>query len=284
MKIYNVIGYALVALHLATSALLAPESIGTWRGVAIGSAYLVVTWILGGLFISDMMHMGIAHRSLEYKPWFLKSVALLNSAVGVHIDPTGWVNRHRLHHRYSDHAGDPNKVSGDGFWTTLRLAFSPYPVTTNLANDEILKTPTFRLLSNKLFAYVAPVLSCGVLWLAVRDWTYAIAMWVTVRFFALWVNMIQNYWAHERRFGTRRYDDEDNSVNITEVFPVLATFSACIQNNHHHYANLLRTSHSEDEFDFGYMTVRWMAKMGLVKATKTGLYKPDDVPLAQLAL
>ncbi|HTE40409.1 MAG TPA: fatty acid desaturase [Steroidobacteraceae bacterium] len=284
MKTYNVIGYALVGTHLLVSALMAPESMGPWQGIAVGVAYLVMTWALGGLFISDMMHMGIAHRSLEYKPWFLKSVALLNSTVGVYVDPVGWINRHRLHHRYSDHAGDPNKLSSDGFWRTLGLAFSPYPVNAHLANDEVLKTWPFRLISQKLFGWIAPIISCGAVWLVVRDWPFAIALWISVRFFALWVNMIQNFWAHDRRFGTRRYDDPDNSVNITEWFPVVATFSACIQNNHHHYANLLRTSHSEDEFDFGYITVRWMAKIGLVRPTKTGLYKPDDVPLAQLAL
>ena len=69
--------------------------------------------------------------------------------------------------------------------------------------------------------------------------------------------MIQNYWTHTRDFGYRRYhDEEDNAMNIGEWLPVTATFSACLQNNHHHYPGLLRLSHHESEYDFGFITVK----------------------------
>ena len=46
------------------------------------------------------------------------------------------------------------------------------------------------------------------------------------------------------QFGTRTYDDEhDNAMNPGERLPVTASFSASLQNNHHHYPNFLRTSH-----------------------------------------
>jgi fatty-acid desaturase len=194
------------------------------------------------------------------------------------------VNRHRLHHTYADHEGDPNKLAADGFWKTLRLCLFPYPTTTNVANDAILKTWPFRLVSHPLFVVASPVLSCGLLWLVVRDLKFAIGVWLGVRVFALWVNMVQNYWTHDRRWGTRRYHDKDNAMNIGDWLPVMATFSACWQNNHHHYAHLLRLTHAPGEFDFGYMTVRVMKSLGLVDASKTGTNKPDDVPLAEVTL
>ena len=62
-----------------------------------------------------------------------------------------------------------------------------------------------------------------------------------------------------RRFGYRRYnDDGDNAMNIGEWLPVTATFSACFQNNHHHFPSLLRLSHDPAEYDFGFMTVKIM--------------------------
>jgi len=64
----------------------------------------------------------------------------------------------------------------------------------------------------------------------------------------------------------------------------MATFSACWQNNHHHYPHLLRTTHDPDEFDFGYMTVRVMAALRLVKPSDTGTDKPPDLALSELAL
>jgi fatty-acid desaturase len=108
-------------------------------------------------------------------------------------------------------------------------------------------------------------------------------MWLGIRIFALWVNMIQNYWTHTRTFGYRRYyDDDDNAMNIGEWLPVTATFSACLQNNHHHYPGLLRLSHDKSEYDFGFVTVKLMKYFGLVKATRTGEEVPKDVSLGAL--
>ncbi len=101
--------------------------------------------------------------------------------------------------------------------------------------------------------------------------------------------MIQNYWTHDRRFGYRRYDDErDNAMNIGEWLPVTATFSACLQNNHHHSPGLLRLSHEESEYDFGFMTVKVMKALGLVRATSRGAEaaqgRSADVPELLAAL
>ena len=125
----------------------------------------------------------------------------------------------------------------------------------------------------------------GFLWLFVRDWPFAIGVWLNVRIFALWVNMVQNYWTHDRRWGSRRYDvATDNAMNIGDWLPVMATFSACWQNNHHRYPHLLRTTHDAAEFDFGYFTVRVMNALGLVKASKTGTHRPNDLALAEVTL
>jgi fatty-acid desaturase len=285
MKIYNVVGFATLAFQVLLSAVLAPPWLGPWWGIVVGVGYLLISWILGGLYLSDMIHLGIAHRALDYKEWFIKAVTLLNNAVGVYVDPVSWVNRHRLHHRFADQAGDPNKLSTDGFWKTLYLCIHPYPCTADVANDAILKTWPFRLVSHPLFMLISPLVSCGLLWWFVRDWKFAVGVWLGVRIFALWVNMVQNYWTHDRRFGTRRYEDAgDNAMNIGDWLPVMATFSACWQNNHHHYSHLLRTTHASGEFDFGYSTVRMMSALGLVKPSKTGTDRPSDLALAEVAL
>jgi fatty-acid desaturase len=71
-------------------------------------------------------------------------------------------------------------------------------------------------------------------------------------------------------------------MNIGEWLPVTATFSACLQNNHHHYPGLLRLSHDKSEYDFGFLTVKVMKSLGLVKASTTGAQLPKDVPLGAL--
>jgi sn-1 stearoyl-lipid 9-desaturase len=283
MKIYNVIGYFIILAYLLACMFSAPTQLGPWKGLFIAGAYFIFIWFLGGLYLADILHLGIAHRSLDYKEWFVKGVTVVTNIFAIYVDPIAWVNRHRLHHKYSDHSGDPNKISDDGFWRTLYLCMLPYRCSENLAGDNILKSRTFGVVASPFFAIPAQIFSFYLLWKLAGSLKFALVMWVGMRIFALWVNMIQNYWTHTRDFGYRRYHDEDdNAMNIGEWLPVTATFSACLQNNHHHYEGLLRLSHDNSEYDFGFLTVKLMKYLGLVKATTTGARLPQDVPLGAL--
>ncbi len=283
MKTYSAYGYLIIVGYLLSCMLSAPAEWGPWKGLLIGSAYFIFIWFLGGLYLADILHLGIAHRSLDYKVWFMKAVTVFTSTFAIYVDPIAWVNRHRLHHKYSDHPGDPNKLQGDGFWRTLLLCLFPYECKENIARDNILQSRTFRVVASPFFAIPAQLLGFWLLWTLARSLVFAVVMWVGMRIFALWVNMIQNYWTHTREYGYRRYHDEgDNAMNIGEWLPVTATFSACFQNNHHHHAGLLRLSHDESEYDFGFLTVKVMKSLGLVKATSGGEVIPKDVPLSTL--
>lgn len=283
MKIYNLIGYLIIVCYLLACMYCAPARFGPWIGLLIGGAYFLFIWFLGGLYLADVLHLGIAHRSLDYREWFIQAVAVVTNTFAIYVDPIAWVNRHRLHHKYSDHSGDPNKLSGDGFWRTLYLCVMPYHCGENVAGDRILKSRTFRVLASPFFAIPAQIFSFYLLWKLAGSLKFALVMWLGMRIFALWVNMIQNYWTHTRTFGYRRYhEDEDNAMNIGEWLPVTATFSACLQNNHHHHEGLLRLSHEDCEYDFGFLTVKAMKSLGLVKATMKGAEIPKDVPLDAL--
>ena len=66
MKIYNIIGWALVLAYALACMYFAPPSIGPWLGLAIGAAYMVTSWFVGGVYLSCVIHMGIAHRALVH--------------------------------------------------------------------------------------------------------------------------------------------------------------------------------------------------------------------------
>src|SRR5579862_4064772 len=132
----------------------APLGIGLWKGLLIGGAYFVAFWFLAGLYLADVLHLGIAHRALDYQEWFIKAVTVVNNTFAIYVNPITWVNRHRLHHKNSDHDGDPNKVHSDGFWRTLYLCLLPYHCQEDLATDDILKSRTMRLVSNPVFTMV----------------------------------------------------------------------------------------------------------------------------------
>ncbi len=283
MRIYNVAGYTILVAYASACFFTAPAHLGPGLGLLVGLAYLIACWLVIGLYLPCMLHMGIAHGALEFKSWFVKSITLLNNTLGIYVEPVSWVNRHRLHHRYSDHPGDPNKLSSDGFWRTMYLCLFPYKTQQNVARDRILKSWPFRLVAHPAFIVLAQTFNFMLLWWLVRDLTFCAVLWFGTRFFALWVNMVQNYWTHDRRFGYRRYDDEaDNAMNIGDWLPVTATFSACLQNNHHHTPSLLRLSHAESEYDLGFIVVKAMKALGLVHATTKGAELPGDVPLKSL--
>ena len=282
MKIYNFIGYSIIIFYLLACVISAPAQLGPWKALLIGGVYFIFCWFMGGLYLADLLHLGIAHRSLDYQEWFMKAVTVVNNVFALYVDPIAWVNRHRLHHKNADHDGDPNKLSRDGFWRTMYLCLMPYPCGEDLARDKILKSRTFQIVANPWFAIVAQAFNFFLLWKLAGGLTFALVMWLGMRIFALWVNMIQNYWTHTRTFGYRRYHDDDNAMNIGEWLPVTATFSACLQNNHHHYEGLLRLSHHDSEYDFGFLTVKVMKSLGLVKATTKGAQVPEDVPLQAL--
>ena len=282
MKIYNLTGYLVIFFYLLACMYSAPTQLGAWTGILMGGAYLIFCWFMGGLYLADVLHLGIAHRSLDYKEWFIKVVILVNNTFAIYVDPIAWVNRHRLHHKNADHHGDPNKLAGDGFWRTMYLCVMPYRCIENLATDKVLHSRTFRVAANPFFAIVVQASSFYLLWKLAGSLKFTLVMWFGTRIFALWVNMIQNYWTHTRRFGYRRYNDEDNAMNVGEWLAVTATFSACLQNNHHHYPGILRLSHDKSEYDFGFITVKIMKSLGLVKATARGETIPEDVPLVAL--
>src|SRR5207237_9957004 len=120
--------------------------------------------------------------------------------------------------------------------------------------------------SAAVFAAGSQCFNCWLRWLLVGDLRFAGVAWLGTRLFALWINMIQNYWTHDRRFGYRRYDDErDNAMNIGEWLPVTATFSACLQNNHHHSPGLRRLSPEHEEDDLGLLTGNGMRAQGVVR-------------------
>jgi len=86
MKTYSLVGFATLAFQALLSAYLAPPWLGPWWGMTVGLGYLVGSWFLGGLYLSDIIHLGIAHRALDYKPWFIKAVTLVNNTVGVYVE------------------------------------------------------------------------------------------------------------------------------------------------------------------------------------------------------
>jgi stearoyl-CoA desaturase (delta-9 desaturase) len=284
MRGYIIIGYIVVAIALLAGALLFPFHGSPLASLGVTIAYYAVVWFLAGIYLGNLVHLGLAHRAMDVKPWFLYLVMVVNNTVGCYLNLITWSRRHRLHHLYSDHAGDPNKRPEDGFWVTFYRSQVPYPCVADPLREPIFKTWPVRLFNNAGFAAFAQLTSFGLLWLVVGDWRLALTLWLGIRFIASYIHWIQNYWAHDRRFGTRRYADDDDAMNIDHPLPVLLSFSACLQNNHHHSPRFIRLSHSDREFDWGFITLRWLYRLGVVMPNSIGLTIPEGAELRDVGL
>ena len=94
MKGYNAVGYTIILAYALACMYSAPPSIGPWAGLLIGAAYFVICWFIGGLYLSSVIHMGIAHRALDYKEWFVNGLTLVNNTFGVYVDLASFVSDH----------------------------------------------------------------------------------------------------------------------------------------------------------------------------------------------
>jgi hypothetical protein len=82
MRVYNFTGYSLIIIHVLAAGLTAPEQWGFVLGAAGGFLYLLFIWFFGGMYLSNVMHMGIAHKTLAFKEWFTKSITLFFNLTG----------------------------------------------------------------------------------------------------------------------------------------------------------------------------------------------------------
>src|SRR5947208_17069240 len=76
VKIYSLTGYLIILVYMLACMFSAPSRIGPWTGLLIGGVYFVFCWFLAGLYLAAFLHLGIAHRSLDYKAWFIKAVTM----------------------------------------------------------------------------------------------------------------------------------------------------------------------------------------------------------------
>src|SRR6185503_16586034 len=67
VRVYNVAGYLLLLAYAAACLYFALTDLGQWAGLGGGALYLLTCWFVAGLYLSSVIHMGIAHRSLDYK-------------------------------------------------------------------------------------------------------------------------------------------------------------------------------------------------------------------------
>ena len=245
-----------------------------WVGVSAPALWVAVfSYLLRAFAISAFYHRAFAHRAFRPVRAGQLVFAVLASA-GTQRGPLWWAANHRLHHRHADTDDDPHR-SGRGFWwshlgwflTHARFETPPHVV------DDLARFPELRWLDrHELVApigYAAAMYGLGAALgsvypdtngLQMLVWGYVIST-VALMHATFFVNSLGH------RVGRRAYRTLDTSRN--NALLALFTMGEGWHNNHHRYAASARLGFHWWQLDFGYLGLKVLAAVGLVRDLKT---------------
>ena len=219
-----VTSFFMAAFHIGAIAALFFFS---WKALflAIG-----LWWISGSLGIGMGYHRLLTHRGYRTPTWveyFLTFCGTLTLEGG----PIFWVATHRIHHRFTDHEGDPHSPRDGKWWAHMGwilIGKSMHHDTTTLTHYvPDLAKDRFHVWITKY--HYLPMTALSLLLLAIGGLQFllwGIFLRTVVGLHATWlVNSATHIWG-SRRFATR--DDSTNNFLIA-----LLTFGEGWHNNHH---------------------------------------------------
>lgn len=254
---WSVIIYMTFIHSMALFAFL-PQNF-SWTAVGI-TAFLY--WLTAGIGITLGYHRLVTHRSFDAPQW-LEYVLIFCGSLACEGGPISWVGLHRIHHKYSDHDGDPHD-SNRGFWWSHLI----WMLVKNPANESIPKytkdinEQPFYIFCEKFFIPIQVVL--GLLLFAWGGWSFVvwgIFLRLVLVFHVTW---FVNSATH--KFGYQSHESNDHSRNCWWV--ALLTFGEGWHNNHHAYQFSARHGLQWWEIDLTWMTIRLLSVLGLAKNIK----------------
>jgi len=231
----------------------------TWKGLWI-AAFL--WWVTGSLGIGMGYHRLLTHRGYKTPKWveyFLTFCATLALEGG----PIFWVATHRIHHKYSDHEGDPHTPLDGKWWSHMGwilMGKSMHHDTTTLARYvPDLAKDKFHVWITK-FHYV-PITALGIglfVFGGLPILLWGLFLRTVVGLHATWmVNSATHLW------GSRRFVTRDRSTN--NLWVALLTFGEGWHNNHHAHPVSARHGLRWYEVDFNWYGIWALKKLGLAR-------------------
>ncbi len=250
----------LVLLHIGAIAALFNFS---WLNLGVA---LFLYWMTIDLGISLGYHRLHTHRSYKI-PLFLEYFFAVCGALTLEGGPIFWVATHRVHHQFSDKAGDPHSPREGAWWSHIGwiLLGEAKHNNTRLNSKyapDLAKHKFYVLLNNYHWVpnVVLALILLAVGGLPMMLWGFCLR--VVVGLHSTWlVNSATHMW------GTRRFNTRDDSRNNWWV--ALLTFGEGWHNNHHAHPTSARHGLRWYEFDPSWLQIRLLRKLKIAKAVQT---------------
>ncbi|MEZ5427793.1 MAG: fatty acid desaturase [Pyrinomonadaceae bacterium] len=240
----------------------------SWQNLLIAGFLWLVSgsWGIGLGYHRLLTHGGYkAPKWLEYLLTLCGTLALQSGAIS-------WVATHRIHHKYTETDGDPHSPRGGVFWAHMGwilqgTAQMQDEATMGRYAPDLMKDKNHRLM-NKYYWLTSVIV--GAVLFAVGGWSmvlWGIFLRTVIGWHATWlVNSATHLW------GTRRFETHDDSRNNALIAAI--TFGEGWHNNHHAHPRSARHGLAWYEFDFNWMQIRLLERVGLIK--KVYAYRLKD--------
>jgi stearoyl-CoA desaturase (delta-9 desaturase) len=253
---------SVILFHVAAVAAFFTFS---WQNLA---AFTLLWWVANSLGIGLGYHRLLTHRGFETPRWVEHTLAFFGT-IALQSGPISWVTTHRLHHAFTETDKDPHSPAGGFWWSHIGWIFKgtaqvQSEVTMTRYSPDLMKERVHRVMND--YYWVSSVVA-GIACFLIGGWTmvvWGVGLRTVVGWHTTWfVNSVTHTW------GSRRFDTRDTSTNNGLIAAL--TFGEGWHNNHHAYPRSARHGLTAREFDFNWLQIRLLEKLGLA----TNVYALD---------
>lgn len=224
--------------------------------------WLLATFVFW--FVAYVMGEGITyhryfgHDAFKFKWPVLPKIITIFCIMSGFGNPINWRSTHKYHHLYSDKDGDPHSPK-DSLWHGT--------VGWHMVNRDVDLMHCRRLLADPYYVWVSK--NTIQIWyfftviLALIDpllMLYTVGLGGLIGFI-----LVAQVTGFAHRYGTKRFETDDEGRNITWLSWLTWVGSGALQNNHHAYPGRWHDSHAWYEFDIGKYIIPLIATKDLKK-------------------
>ncbi len=276
LRVHPRIVTGIVGYHLLACLAFVPW-LFCWSSVALAVAGI---YIFGTLGINIGFHRLLTHRGFACPRWLERCLSMLGVCCWQGT-PMNWVAIHRMHHQHSDDETDPHSpVTGNFFWAHMGWFMVYDPAIWNISTydryaRDLLRDRFYKAMERprnwrrvhlvqSLVYFLGGALAGAIVtesWLGALQLGLSTLVWgVFVRTVLVWhitwsINSLTHMW------GYRNFETKDHSRN--SILIGLISNGEGYHNNHHAQPRSAAHGMRWWEFDVSYVTIWFLAKMGL---------------------
>ena len=226
----------------------------------------VANFIWFGLSSSLFYHRVVTHGAAKLNP-VVEVIFLLGGSISLSGGAINWAAIHRFHHSNPDVDIDPHSPIHGRFWAYLGWTTRVEPKLTIPIKEKIcqdlLANRLYKFFDHKAMFILPTLIYVGSVYLLFGIdtvvWAFVLAGFLSYNFHWMLIASM----CHKAKWGYRRFNTKDQSVNISWLSYL--TFGESLHNNHHEKPNSINLRSSFWEADFSYLFVRFLEKLGLAK-------------------